>query len=770
MNEDRKRQAPDANVTLRQVLDHAKLTADSPLIRGALSRCRPGLGVAVCGEDVPVVVFPWPACLDSGVTLPPQELPFSARGSTRDTMFGFSVSLAYGFRTDGDLGQVFIPFGSPVCRQFCQTGRVVVVWAKDGVVRKAGVVGHENLADLLSRDASALAIIDDPDAAAALAFETDVLPLLPQHEVDAFDRLQVGWIRDYSDRLFHLLAEIAGLPARRGEPPDGLAPHAWHLLGLASSGTDRIRTCFNFVRETCGADLDELGKLVREVAWLLALHAAGFVSEETATLAMWVSDLLRVYLTSSWNTRCGRRVLWNDQESQTIVPVEPDPSGFPADFPPESYWTSLPHSPLAVGVIPEPGAVPARLQGTEGLEALCPTARHAEESRRFASELLREAGQRKRFTIPPGAVVELPAGLLGPFRWVELSEFEGDVGGLLRTAAWEFVPFVIDIENGALAVQSRDLLDSVGTDRFFQIGAGVACVLAAIVRDFWVLEEREAVFGFCGDAGPTVGGEASPGTGEGLGGYGMRPRRGRHYRYLARVRRAGREEIAECHRGLNLRSVRLHLVSGHLRRSRNASPGQIDLGRQFGLEVPGGHTFVRPHSRGGDPGGAGETVYRSRSATRLLYGLTAFPPADAGIDWLRFERVIHALVASLGLEFSGSAREHGSLYVMARREGQGCWLLLCKFLGAGAKAGPEAVRRFAERLGRLSPRPRGLVVTNGMFKPSAVAEAARLGIELVDGNELARLREERRTDGGSAAGEAGAAALAVPVVRSPAGP
>ncbi|GEM_PF-5518797 len=60
-------------------------------------------------------------------------------------------------------------------------------------------------------------------------------------------------------------------------------------------------------------------------------------------------------------------------------------------------------------------------------------------------------------------------------------------------------------------------------------------------------------------------------------------------------------------------------VTGHPRKCKNPSPKQLELAKLYRVNVPEGHTFVKPHPRSGykrtDP------VYKSRSALQVLFGV-----------------------------------------------------------------------------------------------------------------------------------------------------
>jgi len=124
-------------------------------------------------------------------------------------------------------------------------------------------------------------------------------------------------------------------------------------------------------------------------------------------------------------------------------------------------------------------------------------------------------------------------------------------------------------------------------------------LVAAILRDFWVCEERESYYS----------GQQKPRK------HSPKKKPQIFIRYLPRfkVRYMGiRENVFNNQKA----EVMGHHVSGHLRRVKSANPFQIILAGGYGINVPEGFTFVRPHDRGGHE----RVLYRSRSALKMLYG------------------------------------------------------------------------------------------------------------------------------------------------------
>jgi hypothetical protein len=145
---------------------------------------------------------------------------------------------------------------------------------------------------------------------------------------------------------------------------------------------------------------------------------------------------------------------------------------------------------------------------------------------------------------------------------------------------------------------------------------------AALIRDFWVADERRKLFGV------TV----------------RRIRSGKVHKRDARVIYLPRicydRPLVPLLRSLNEARERRarHFVRPFFRKA-NPTPLQAEYARLNNIVVPEGHTHVRGRFRGG---AEAATVNRSRSAMRLLYETVA-PVAsepDIATDWFRFELLL----------------------------------------------------------------------------------------------------------------------------------
>ena len=135
--------------------------------------------------------------------------------------------------------------------------------------------------------------------------------------------------------------------------------------------------------------------------------------------------------------------------------------------------------------------------------------------------------------------------------------------------------------------------------------AAIRLLMAAMVWDFWVTEERQKVFEITTRrrAGASSRVEAN------------QQRASSTYREFD-TRQAALGSVG-LPKDFSLRRETRHYVKPFLRKVENPSPLQIEIARRDRFYVPAGFTYVRGHYRGG--GASTEAVYRSRSAMNLLY-------------------------------------------------------------------------------------------------------------------------------------------------------
>jgi hypothetical protein len=353
-----------------------------------------------------------------------------------------------------------------------------------------------------------------------------------------------------------------------------------------------------------------------------------------------------------------------------------------------------------------------------------------------AYNLLAEARANKIGTIPPKAIVELH---IGPFEYVELTEMSDDVQCVFRTEDGCFGIGHIDANQRADFGHSFPLPEGeCGLDEELRtrIGAGVFLLISAVVRDFWVVENREAVFGHRIQK-PVV--PRRPGADD-------TPR----LVYLPRVRYLEKPNVQQVDSQLAYKEKRLHSVRAHFRRVAHRSEHQIDLARRYGYEVPIGYTFVSPHDRGKNKR---DVIYRSRSALKCLYTVVSEVAGKEPTRWFQFERDVHDLMKALGFEVAhvaASRNGDNGVDVYATKGAdldEVNWVIQCKCWSPKRKVTPATVRDLVGALRHYRPGTRGMIVTTSAFTSGAKTEADAAGIKLIDGEEFhGRLKSAGGTD------------------------
>ena len=334
--------------------------------------------------------------------------------------------------------------------------------------------------------------------------------------------------------------------------------------------------------------------------------------------------------------------------------------------------------------------------------------------------LLEEAAANKKWTIPPHAVVELD---FGPFSHFEITEIDDEAAIVCRSRLNHFCLAYI-----RPATHNCYCCFVPPSENAAEIHAAGRLLLSAIIRDFWVVEEREKVFS-------TKRTQQS----HTIKGIDDRPR----IVYIPRVRYVSKPHLENCAVELEHHERRKHFVSAHLRHAEQPSGYQLILAERYGFHVPVGYTFVKPHERGKKHR---EVIYRSRSALNSLYNIVAdVTPGEARPLWFQFERDVHNLMSSLGFtveHVSASRSGDRGVDVFALKGNdfeQVQWVIQCKCYAPSHKIDPSKIREMRGVLTDYPHGTRGMIVTTSSFTSGAIEEAKKASIRLVDGVEFLRL-------------------------------
>jgi Restriction endonuclease len=361
------------------------------------------------------------------------------------------------------------------------------------------------------------------------------------------------------------------------------------------------------------------------------------------------------------------------------------------------------------------------------------------EGKELAEQLMAEAFALKSAIIPPGAYHPIDGG--GCLAAVRLREFEKEVmatfcdpaGGFIQASMCpaDGVWRIHTHPSGAAKKEIHDRFEKAGVfagtttgqghseiwdevDLFIErLEIGIGVFLAALIRDFWVVEHREKVFS------------------DKLQTKKVRRLHADRFEpvtiYLPRVRYVNDlNDRARNH--LSSKTRKPHQVNEHLRRCGNADPAQIALAKEIGFSVPKGYTFVKRHCRGE---GQIERHYRSLSALQLL---GTPPPGDSKRfkdDWLEFERNTAHWLQSQGWEieqWGASRRGDRGVDIVASKQGRVA-LVQCKYWAPNMVIGPHIVRELIGARSSIGGQIEAVIVTSSRLTEEAKRLASETGVK-----------------------------------------
>jgi hypothetical protein len=339
-------------------------------------------------------------------------------------------------------------------------------------------------------------------------------------------------------------------------------------------------------------------------------------------------------------------------------------------------------------------------------------------------DILAEAREGRQWSAPWGARVQVD---IGPLKYLDIHEIEGEFVGLFRDSNERFLMLSVNVStgNGFPRILRVDD-DGHNVEDNTDAPLALALVVASAVRDFLVVEHREAQF--------------SAKTAKQLR---CSTNRELSVIYLPRVRYL-RPDVKAYHQHCGGDVQRTaHEVAGHIRRVEKPSSAQLLLALRYGFTVPQGYTFVRPHRRGDGVTQQRQHIYRSRSVSAIIYRTIAKAPAGTRPAWFDFEKDVAALMVSKGLRVihqAASRRGDGGVDVFAHDETKDVlWAIQCKCYAPARKVGPDVVRELAGSLHRYPEGTRAMIVTTSSFTPAAIQEAEALRFETIDGQQFAAL-------------------------------
>jgi hypothetical protein len=429
----------------------------------------------------------------------------------------------------------------------------------------------------------------------------------------------------------------------------------------------------------------------------------------------------------------GRRQISWDSFGKDSEAVEIDPQNFPIEQDKDAalYWECkrpeiLAHRNQLLSASDFPLDVASFVDGLADWHVDL----DANEAKETITHLLNEAVALREWTIPPNGFVEVS---IGPFVGVEVTEAGGDVYFIWRTANNRYWDMLVGTEKQTFAnthVFARDPHNPFNE----KAELAICLLMSAIIRDFWVVTERQKVFG------------VKVRRTERRGSQGVE----RRVVYLPRVRYLeSKIDLTPLNLGLSYEQRSQHYVRPHFRMA-NPSLLQLEIAKRARRIVPEGHTYVQGHYRGVE-GTAGQTVYRSRSALALLFEASQSelnqPDHLSLTDWFGFERAVSILLEK-NFNFTISHRstrgktDYGIDILATKPVGTQIetWVVQCKCYKPSHLVGPSYMRELVGSIADLRSdgvaRVRGMMVTTSRISGDALTLAVKHGIQCVTGDDL----------------------------------
>jgi hypothetical protein len=480
------------------------------------------------------------------------------------------------------------------------------------------------------------------------------------------------------------------------------------------------------------------GNAYRFLGECLALEQDPVTTEEkvegaTTTLIQYLILVMKGIDLFPWTSDLGRRQTYIDREEDgAIKSIMLAPESFPvvSDEEAQEYWHKRFATPFDAHHYLSPTDLPAnptKLLALWDLDAIDIDTAAATETRGY---LIDEATALKKWMIPMRAMVEIP---VGPFVGVEVTEVFNEVHFAWRTREGRFwLTMVCPQERHFVVPPISDGPDKKADEK---IEATLSLLMAALLRDFWVVDERQRIFDVVIRRDPT----------------GRTEKPQKRVVYLPRIRYDLRTRphagFMRVSRELDQVARSRHFVRAFFRKVDKPSPLQLALARFERVVVPPGRTYVRAHYRGG---GESQVVYRSRSAMQLIFESIERPSVDRlpiAQDWFEFERMVSILMEKhLGftvLRRAVRGRGDAGVDIVAVKTTQRTnelWLVQCKHYGADNPVGPSTIRELLGSMEDMTPDEgqivRGMIVTTSRFTPDAVKLAVKHGIQATGGEDL----------------------------------
>lgn len=436
-----------------------------------------------------------------------------------------------------------------------------------------------------------------------------------------------------------------------------------------------------------------------------------------------IGTIAECALLAETRTQYGRQVVFSALSAHGSIPVEISTVDLSIEDA-KTYWENLPsiyalNARELVTDNMKPANLASMVQQIKNIKLGC----DLHEAEDAITTMTEEANILNRWTIPWGARVQTR---IGPFSEVDFYSYADEISILLKTSDnhYRWAAFNLRTNTWNMLHLFRNRFESIHhhiTDdrKIEEIECAFKLILASIVRDFVVLEERDSTFAIQREKKSPFSKSIDDGS----------PR----IIYIPRIRYAQSPDTKTLDKGLEYESRRAHHVRAHQRRADLSSPYQRILAERYGFRLEPGYTFVKPHQRGGITPER-EVIYRSRSAMQSLYGIESSIESNGKSDWFKFERDVHDAMEHAGykVDHVASAKngDAGVDVFAENKSGNEFWAIQCKCYASKRKVGPAAIRELIGALAGYPSGTSGMMVTTSGFSTGAVELAKKSGIKL----------------------------------------
>jgi hypothetical protein len=359
-----------------------------------------------------------------------------------------------------------------------------------------------------------------------------------------------------------------------------------------------------------------------------------------------------------------------------------------------------------------------------------------DDDREFCNDML----AMKQWVIPPKAYVQLK---VGPFIGVSVTEHRSKIFFKWETEKNGYMSSYLDIGTKNTFIDIELKTDVTETTKLFleepdrrtmqsienNMHVYLRILMLSIIRDFWVPDKREQIFYTVKRKNLIKNKESSNKF---------------TIVYLPRRIYTRKINLNNAIKNLDISKRAKHHVRSHIRKV-NPSSAQKQLAEYDGVNLPEGYTYVRGHYKGDINK---HKIYRSRSA--IDYVNEHSPKNDALSpdmpEWFIFEEEVKTLYESFGYKIIFKAAigvGEGGVDIKARKKVNNKYediIIQCK-----KSKNPIGGNIVRELMGTLEDFKddvvplKGAVYTTSYFEPEAKRLAAKHGIQLVDGDDFAKI-------------------------------